>query len=100
MSGRRRRGAVSVEVDVDVTDVLDELDDQTLIEELTARGKTVSTIDRDMAIEAHRELMAGRAASALAALERALFPSPLADKPKIIGSSPVPRLMSLPGLNA
>jgi hypothetical protein len=93
----RRRGAVSVEVDVDINDVLDEIDDQTLIDELAARGKHIDKIDRVMATEAYRELMAGRASSALAALERALFASAPADKPAPVGIKPLERLMILPG---
>lgn len=39
-------GTVSVEVDVDINDVLDELDDDTLREELESRGKPLRNLKK------------------------------------------------------
>jgi hypothetical protein len=41
---RPYRGSITVDVDVDVNDLLNDLDDETLIEELELRGKRQATI--------------------------------------------------------
>lgn len=77
--GNYRRGRVSVEVEV--SDVIDEIEDDHLIEE-AKRRKLILPADvspqpyvKDYVQMAHEELMGGRAASALALLDRALFPT-------------------------
>jgi len=67
--------SVNVDVDVDVNEILDEIEDDTLIEELRLRGKSPDAMnyERDYAERALSELLAGRSAAAIALLERALF---------------------------
>jgi hypothetical protein len=74
-----RSGRISV--DIDVSDVIEEIDDEYLIEEAKKRDLLQSPETapqpyvKDYVTLAHEELMAGRAASALALLDRALFPT-------------------------
>jgi len=74
-----RSGRLSI--DVDISDVMEEIEDDHLIEEATRRKllKPAETSAQPYVKEyvqlAHEELMAGRASSALALLDRALFPT-------------------------
>lgn len=75
------RGTKTVEVEVDLSDVLENLDDDMILDEAKQR-KLIVEADigatpyvKDYVALAHEELMAGRAASALAFLDRALFPT-------------------------
>jgi hypothetical protein len=43
---RPYRGSITVDVDVDINDVLQDMDDESLIEELKARGKSAEDISR------------------------------------------------------
>lgn len=65
-------------VEIDVEDYLDEVDDETLIEELRSRDIAIDGImvlNRDYAERAYHELLGKRYGAALALLERALFPT-------------------------
>lgn len=77
MSRRYRSG--SVEVSVDVGDVLDEIHDDHLVSEINRRGLqvgvAVSDFDRDYAERALDALLRNRAAEAAAYLEMSLRPS-------------------------
>lgn len=69
---RRRTGYIQI----DVSEVLDELDDVDLVEELKSRGIDAGMSDDglSMAREAYEELCRGRPLEARAVLERLLFP--------------------------
>lgn len=71
----------TISVDVDVNDVLDNIDDNDLLDECRERellqpaNIAPQPYVEDYVQLAHEALMAGRASSALALLDRALFPT-------------------------
>lgn len=78
---RRYRG--SVEVSVDIDDVVSELSDKDVREEFEARfGSGASAIDFDLLGEIREELNGGRANAALALVESALCARRVTDDAK------------------
>lgn len=79
--GKYRRTTISVDVDVEISEILENLEDDDLIEEARSRKllfppeTAPQPYVKDYVQLAHEELMAGRASSALALLDRALFPT-------------------------
>ena len=73
-----RRGRRSGYIQIDVSDVIGEIDDDDLLAELHARNMTPAlageTIDMDILREAHVELSRGRVAEARVIIERLLVP--------------------------
>lgn len=83
MSRYRRSG----EVRIDVSDVIDQIGDDDLIDEVRARKLHVTGdlgrvefFDRDYAVRAYEDLLGGRPSDALVLLERALFPTLVTEK--------------------
>lgn len=73
--GRRRRGYMTVDVDLD--EALENIDDDSLIEELKERKLSLGRDDfdpMDDLRDTHEELLRGRPAAALAILERLIRP--------------------------
>jgi hypothetical protein len=73
--GKRHCGYLSVEVDLE--EALDACDDEMLLEEIKERKLSLGRDDfepMDDLRDAHEELLRGRPATALAILERLLFP--------------------------
>lgn len=73
--GRRRRGYMTVDVDLD--EALDNIDDDTLMAEVKERKLSLGRDDFDVnddLRDAHEELLRGRPAEALAILERLIRP--------------------------
>jgi hypothetical protein len=76
---RHYRGSISV--DVDISDVFDEIPDDDLLAEVEDRGLIASNgLDRDYAERALHALAARRYAEAEALLDRALLPQPVNSK--------------------
>jgi hypothetical protein len=72
---RRRRGYMTVDVDLD--EALEHIDDETLVEEVKERKLSLGRDDfdpMDDLRDAHEELLRGRPAEALAILERLIRP--------------------------
>jgi hypothetical protein len=70
-----RRHSTTVSVDIEVSDILADLDDEQLFEELRSRGKTTdfSPIAQSSVRDAYDHLRCNRGAAALAILDRLLF---------------------------
>jgi hypothetical protein len=72
---KRRRGYMTV--DVDLNEALDNIDDDTLLEEVKERKLSLGRDDFDPVDDlkdAHEELLRGRPAEALAIIERLIRP--------------------------
>lgn len=71
---RHRSGYVRI----DVTEILDEIEDDVLLEEVAARklspARPGETVDLDILREAYDELQRGRVTEARSILDRLLFP--------------------------
>lgn len=74
------------QVYIDVSDVIDQVDDEDLIDEVRSRKLHVNGLgqiehfDRDYVERAYEELLRGRSTDAIALLERALFPTIITEK--------------------
>lgn len=75
MGRRNRSNTVSVHVDVDISEVLEELSDEALLDEIAGRKLSAKLFDAETSLEAIRTaLLRNDAAGALLVVDAVLFP--------------------------